>query len=137
MGPISALNDSPFMLINISGIYLILQIYICFYLSVGTNIAFEKRTKQSSQEHSRHSEFAVDGDFSTNVHTANCAHTEFENQPWWVVDLGRIYTVTQVVVYGRTDCCGKLTVNVFFIQTNYQNYIRKLQIALKSIRVKL
>ena len=40
---------------------------------------------------------------------ASCSHTlpGTTTRPWWQVDLGTIYTIRQVSLYNRADCCGK------------------------------
>ena len=56
------------------------------------------------------SKLAVDGKIMTKsiASRPKCAHTIGESQDWWAVDLGDIYQITNVVIYGRTDCCGKI-----------------------------
>jgi hypothetical protein len=51
---------------------------------------------------------AVDGKIKTKYIASGpkCTHTNEGRQEWWAVDLGDIYQITNVVIYGRTDCCG-------------------------------
>ena len=53
-------------------------------------------------------ETAVDGDRNS-ILFGKCSITETksrDSRPWWVVDLGREYSVTNVVITNRGDCCG-------------------------------
>ena len=45
---------------------------------------------------------STDGSFFNNSVTA----TNFENSPWWQVDLGASTPVGSIVIWNRTDCCG-------------------------------
>lgn len=82
-------------------------------------IAKNKPTKQSSSDHFiRHSQNAVNGDYTQwmSSSTEFCSETINANEPsWWTVDLGAIYDISNVVIFGRTDCCG-----MFYI-----TYLRK------------
>ncbi|OPL21275.1 coagulation protein factor 5 8 type domain-containing, partial [Mytilus galloprovincialis] len=41
----------------------------------------------------------------TDSHHA-CSHTDIGDEPsWWAVDLGAIYDISNVVIFGRADCC--------------------------------
>jgi hypothetical protein len=42
-------------------------------------------------------------------------HTEFENQPWWQVDLGRCLGVERLVVYNRCDGCAPRTARMLVL----------------------
>lgn len=80
------------------------------------NVAQHKQTTQSStyNEGNTESENAVDGNYEQDMMLtmARCAHTAISsNQPhWWAVDLGAIYTISHVVIFGRSDCCCKLSI---------------------------
>jgi hypothetical protein len=77
------------------------------------NIALGKDTHQSSTKTPTklfYSKLAVDGKIKTKYIASGpkCTHTNEGRQEWWAVDLGDIYQITNVVIYGRTDCCGKV-----------------------------
>ena len=79
----------------------------------GINIALGKDTHQSSTKTPTQlfdSKLAVDGKIKTKCIAcgSRCTHTSNERHEWWAVDLGDIYQITNVVIYGRTDCCGKV-----------------------------
>ncbi|XP_078614388.1 uncharacterized protein LOC144883667 [Branchiostoma floridae x Branchiostoma japonicum] len=51
---------------------------------------------------------AVDGSRATVIKPGKaCTHTENEYQPWWKVDLSRTYTIKQISILNRGDCCGE------------------------------
>jgi hypothetical protein len=49
---------------------------------------------------------AVDGNTDGNFGHASLSTTNSDSNAWWQVDLGASATVTSVVVWNRTDCCG-------------------------------
>ncbi len=53
---------------------------------------------------------AVNGD-----HTGSCnVHTDFEPNPWWQVDLGASYTISEIRIYNRVDVSSLMARNRFF-----------------------
>ncbi|HJQ41122.1 MAG TPA: discoidin domain-containing protein, partial [Thermoanaerobaculia bacterium] len=58
---------------------------------------------------------AVDGNPASVYGSINATLPGF--QPWWQVDLGAVYPVDQINVYGRTDCCPWQTGN-FYVQAS-------------------
>lgn len=84
-----------------------------FYLSA-TNVAYLKDTAQSSTFYDTdwpgfnfNSSLAVDGDYRLTGLTLPgfCTHTDYESG-WWAVNLGDVYSITDVVIYGRNDVNG-------------------------------
>ena len=68
-----------------------------------TNLALQKPATQSS---------TYSPDFGAGVcvdgnRTSGLCHTNSEANPWWQVDLGGNYALSQIVVYNRTDCCSE------------------------------
>ncbi|XP_063404562.1 fucolectin-2-like [Mytilus trossulus] len=60
-----------------------------------------KHTEQSSEFlNSFPASNAIDGDLST------FSHTSSQNNPFWILDLGIVYTVKLIEVFARMDCCG-------------------------------
>ena len=74
------------------------------------NLALNKPAWQSSIYSSQHenatADKAVDGNAANNFNGKSCTHTNEEQRPWWVVDLGAEYLVSDVVITNRGDCCG-------------------------------
>ncbi|KAK3707600.1 hypothetical protein QZH41_017862 [Actinostola sp. cb2023] len=67
------------------------------------NIAFKKKTTQSSTEYNGYSERAVDENFNPYFNQKSCTHTKNENNPWWRVDLGSEHIITDVLIVNRYD----------------------------------
>jgi len=49
---------------------------------------------------------AIDGNRSGNFTADSLSHTDFDNQPWWQVDLGQRFAISRVDVFNREDCCA-------------------------------
>ncbi len=65
------------------------------------NIALNKLTSTSSLFNEyRSSQGAVDGDTITLGF-----HTDFQEDPWLLIDLGSMHPIHEVIVYNRSDCC--------------------------------
>ena len=74
------------------------------------NVALNRPAYQSSTLQNAYylaAAVAVDGNSNNNAHAKSCTHTILEQSPWWVVDLGRNYTIDHVKVTNRGDCCGE------------------------------
>ncbi|XP_022792631.1 uncharacterized protein LOC111331727 [Stylophora pistillata] len=65
------------------------------------NLAYHKTTEQSSTAHGGFSSRAVDENYSAFYNDKSCTHTRKEQDPWWRVDLGREYIVTDVLIVNR------------------------------------
>ncbi len=70
------------------------------------NLATGKRTSQSSTRYGGESKRAVDRNKLTNYFSSSCTHTASTNKPWWKVDLGQRYLVSNLKITNRGDCCG-------------------------------
>ena len=49
---------------------------------------------------------AVDGNTDGKYADGSLTHTGLDSNAWWGVDLGASATVSSIVVWNRTDCCG-------------------------------
>jgi len=67
------------------------------------NIALGKKTRQSSSFDERRigPERAVDGNTEGNDGNSSYAHTQFETDPWWEVDLGSEQPIDRIVIWNR------------------------------------
>lgn len=76
------------------------------------NIALNKLAEQSTtytnnpQATKFKASNAVDGNTSGAINGNSVTHTAKQTNPWWRVDLGKIYNLKQINVYNRTDCCS-------------------------------
>src|SRR6185369_12942796 len=68
-----------------------------------TNVAAGKPATQSSTFTS--AALAVDGNTNGDFAAGSVTHTHSDPAPWWEVDLGAQYAVSQVKLFNRTDCC--------------------------------
>ncbi|MCP4149534.1 MAG: hypothetical protein GY757_17440 [bacterium] len=73
----------------------------------GTNLALSKEIMQSSYDFGKTGFEAVDGDSSGLWANGGVTCTHYENQAWWMVDLGDYYQINEVEIYNRTDCCSE------------------------------
>ncbi|XP_068704515.1 uncharacterized protein [Montipora foliosa] len=72
------------------------------------NLAYKKSTAQSSTDYNGFSSRAVDENLGPYYSSKSCTHTRTETDPWWRVDLGREYIVTDVTVINRFDYYERL-----------------------------
>ena len=70
------------------------------YILAAGNLARGKPTDQSTASNSGN---AVNGNYDDFTHTTAGKHPS-----WWRVDLGDIYSIRQIKLYNRRDCCRKL-----------------------------
>ncbi len=71
----------------------------------GTNVARGKTATQSSTGFGGPANRAVDGNTSGAWGNRSVTHTNLDNQPWWQVDLGAAYDISEIKIFNRTDCC--------------------------------
>ncbi|XP_072017074.1 sushi, von Willebrand factor type A, EGF and pentraxin domain-containing protein 1-like [Amphiura filiformis] len=71
------------------------------------NLALRKDTIQSSTAGWRSADRAVDGVRASTSGSNSCTHTVNSEEPWWQVDLGHFYSITNVnvVIYNDADTC--------------------------------
>ncbi|XP_066934153.1 uncharacterized protein [Clytia hemisphaerica] len=67
------------------------------------DIAVNKIASQSSIKHNGFPSRAVDGNFNFQWEKGSCMHTNEERDPWWRVDLGKEYIVTDVTIINRGE----------------------------------
>jgi hypothetical protein len=72
----------------------------------GANTARGMPATQSSVLRGGTADRAVDGHTNTDFKDNSCTHTEYENKPWWKVDLGKVHRIDSVQIWNRGDCCG-------------------------------
>ena len=71
------------------------------------NIAPQGSASQSSTRGNGVAGLAIDGNTtgSTPWSNADLQHTNTENNPWWMLDLGGVADLQEVKLYNRSDCC--------------------------------
>jgi hypothetical protein len=117
---LSAPNPSTTITFNAPGRYVRVQLPDAGYLSLAevqvtgtapqlTNLAQGKVAMQSSTYPGYATDgagAAVDGTTDGNFFDGSVTATNLDSNAWWQVDLGTSATVSSVVVWNRTDCCG-------------------------------
>jgi parallel beta-helix repeat protein len=74
------------------------------------NLALGKPVTQSSYQFWTTGAEAVDGNSDGMSGNGSVTHTDYENQPWWQVDLQGLNNINRINIYNRTDCCsGRLS----------------------------
>jgi len=74
----------------------------------GVNLALRKKATQSTVAFSGKAELAADGNTDGDYMAGSVSHTESNGtDPWWEVDLGRMASIEEVIVYNRTDSHGQ------------------------------
>uniref|UniRef100_A0AAV2KSS2 C-type lectin domain-containing protein n=1 Tax=Knipowitschia caucasica TaxID=637954 RepID=A0AAV2KSS2_KNICA len=70
------------------------------------NVAVKGRAVQSSTLYPAEAHRAIDGRRDTFYTEGSCSHTAPQSDPWWRVDLGQPFIVSNVKVTNRGDCCA-------------------------------
>lgn len=76
--------------------------------TLSTNLALGKTAEQSSNYSSTAglAALAVDGNTNGAWNQNSVTHTTSMSQAWWQVRLGEDYTIGDIVIWNRTDCCS-------------------------------
>ena len=68
------------------------------------NVALHGQAKQSSTSFAGPPRLAIDGNTNGDFHEAqSTTHTAQQDNPWWELDLGKIYDVRRIAIWNRTD----------------------------------
>ena len=70
------------------------------------NLALNGTANQSSTAYSGAASRAIDGNTSGVWNQSSVTHTSNSYRPWWQVYLDNNYTIGDIVVWNRTDCCS-------------------------------
>ncbi|XP_077863261.1 fucolectin-6-like [Saccoglossus kowalevskii] len=62
---------------------------------------------QSSTAFNGPANYAIDGNYDSIYPHESCSHTDKEQDAWWKLDLGERYSICQVVITNRQDCCSE------------------------------
>lgn len=82
------------------------------------NLALGKRTRQSSTYDNCSSNRGNDGVIDGNINAGSLVHTEYDQNAFWEVDLGRSFLIEEVKIHNRTDCCSDRLSNFEIFTTN-------------------
>ena len=76
------------------------------------NVALGKPARQSSTAFGAEASRAVDGNTNGLWSLKSVTHAILNQpDPWWEVDLGALYNVSEIKLFKRTDCCTQLLDN--------------------------
>jgi hypothetical protein len=132
---LSAPGPTATIQVGAQGRYVRVQLSSANYLSIaevqvmgtaggssgGGNLAQGKPSTQSSTLSGygvSDAGLAVDGNTNGNFYSGSVAHTNYESNPWWQVDLGASATVQSVVIFNRTDCCSERLADYWIFVSN-------------------
>ncbi len=73
----------------------------------GKKLHTDGKASQSSVEYGAEASRAIDGNSEQSFGENSVTHTQQENYPWWVLDLGKMAPVGRIKVWNRSDCCGE------------------------------
>ncbi|MEE6462937.1 hypothetical protein FKM82_005702 [Ascaphus truei] len=82
--------------------------HCCELQSGGTNLARNGSATQSSvyaHNPMGYANQSIDGNREGNYDYGSCSHTKKEKDPWWKLDLKKIYSIGTIVIVNRQDCC--------------------------------
>src|SRR5215831_21140638 len=71
------------------------------------NLALGKYAIQSSTLFDAGPDRAVDGNPDGAFWDGSVTHTDFDQHPWWQVDLGEVRQIGRIEIANRTDCCSE------------------------------
>jgi parallel beta-helix repeat protein len=84
---------------------------------VEENVALGKPVTQSSNQFGKDGSEAVDGETNGNWSYGSVSSTDSAPYPYWTVDLEHIYSIDQIRIYNRTDCCTE-RLSDFFVEVS-------------------
>jgi len=70
------------------------------------NLALNKPATQIDTGYGGVASRAVDGNTESSFGHESCTHTNKKQDPWWKVDLQKTASISRVIVWNRSDCCG-------------------------------
>lgn len=76
------------------------------------NIATKGVANQSSTAFAGDASRANDGNSNGDYGQLSVSHTEYQEQPWWEVDLKSTQLIEEIKIHNRTNCCSDRLVNV-------------------------
>ncbi|MDH4308704.1 MAG: hypothetical protein OEX04_14640, partial [Acidimicrobiia bacterium] len=69
------------------------------------NLTLNGVATQSSDPLGAHAGLAIDGVTDGNYANGSVSDTDLDTNAWWQVDLGEVFDIPVIKVFGRTDCC--------------------------------
>lgn len=97
-------------------------------LAPANNYALGRPVTQSSTAYGAAASRAVDGNSNGDFNAGSVTHTNYEESPYWEVDLGNsyegsnswdVYYIDTLELYNRTDCCSDRLRDIFVFASNF------------------
>ncbi len=83
------------------------------------NLALGKPTTQSSTGSGGNASRAVDGNTNGDLSNNSVTETNNQPQPWWEVDLQASYSIDEIEIWNRTDCCSARLSNYYVFVSDF------------------
>ncbi|XP_006812487.1 fucolectin-like [Saccoglossus kowalevskii] len=71
------------------------------------NVALKGIASQINTAYNGPANYAIDGNDDSIYGHKSCSHTGKKTNAWWKVDLEETYSISQVVITNRQDCCSE------------------------------
>ena len=106
--PTKLLANGQFVRVRLEGAGRILTLAEVQVIEIGTGNQFQTTgtAKQSSVGTGGEAARAHDGKTDQVYGSGTSTHTNAEDNPWWMVDLGKATDIGRVKLWNRSDCCG-------------------------------
>ena len=103
------LGEGQFLRVRLAAPDKILSLAEVEVLEVGSGktLQGEAKAAQSSVAYGGEAKRAVDGSTKHSFPENTVTHTEAEDYPWWLLDLGKPTNIGTVKIWNRSDCCGE------------------------------
>jgi Flp pilus assembly pilin Flp len=88
-------------------------------IPAATNLCLKATPKQSSTSNGRVASRACDGNTNGNINNGSVAQTNNQANPYWEADLGTVYSLDQLKIFNRTDCCTSNLSNFYVLISNF------------------
>jgi hypothetical protein len=79
------------------------------------NLALSQHATQSSSLEGSGPENAIDGIIKDDARPGPLAHTQYDQVPWWEVDIGSSQDIGTIDIWNRSDCCGERLANFYVL----------------------
>ena len=120
-------NDSTVCLWYSAGVNTVIDNTYRWNGDFETNVALGKPVTMSSTQFGKNGSEAVDGNTNGNWSDGSVSCTDSAPYPYWTVDLEHIYSIDQIRIYNRTDCCSE-RLRDFFVEVSEddENYTQAI-----------
>ena len=105
--PPQVMAEGQYVRVRLEGEKRILQLAEVQILDVaGAELQKSASARQSSTHENGEAKKAIDGNAEQDFNKGSVSHTNEQNNPWLVIDLGETKEIAIIKVFNRGDCCG-------------------------------